>query len=50
MEFPDFPYLGIWTKAGQGDARYLLHRALVRAARRSVLPARAVREARRAHA
>ena len=23
VEFPDFPYLGIWTKAGQGDARYL---------------------------
>mgnify|MGYP005793623493 FL=1 len=20
---PDFPYLGIWTKAGQDDARYL---------------------------
>lgn len=23
VEFPDFPYLGIWTKAGQDDARYL---------------------------
>ncbi|WP_301156080.1 aldose 1-epimerase family protein [Gordonibacter sp. RACS_AR68] len=23
VEFPDFPYLGIWTKAGQADARYL---------------------------
>ena len=23
VEFPDFPYLGIWTKTGQGDARYL---------------------------
>ena len=23
VEFSDFPYLGIWTKAGQDDARYL---------------------------
>lgn len=23
VEFPDFPYLGIWTKADQDDARYL---------------------------
>ena len=23
VEFPDFPYLGLWTKAGQNDARYL---------------------------
>ena len=23
VEFPDFPYLGIWTASGQGDARYL---------------------------
>ena len=23
VEFPNFPYLGIWTKAGQDDARYL---------------------------
>lgn len=23
VEFPDFPYLGIWTMAGQDDARYL---------------------------
>lgn len=23
VEFPDFPYLGIWTAAGQADARYL---------------------------
>lgn len=23
VEFQDFPYLGIWTKAGQDDARYL---------------------------
>lgn len=23
VEFPDFPYLGIWTKDGQDDARYL---------------------------
>ena len=23
VEFPDFPYLGIWTKAGQAAARYL---------------------------
>ncbi|MBX9035378.1 aldose 1-epimerase family protein [Gordonibacter massiliensis (ex Traore et al. 2017)] len=23
VEFPDFPYLGIWTKAGQDDALYL---------------------------
>lgn len=23
VEFPDFPYLGIWTKASQVDARYL---------------------------
>lgn len=23
VAFPDFPYLGIWTKAGQDDARYL---------------------------
>ena len=23
VEFPDFPYLGIWTKAGQAYARYL---------------------------
>ena len=23
VSFPDFPYLGIWTKAGQADARYL---------------------------
>lgn len=23
VEFPDFPYFGIWTAAGQADARYL---------------------------
>lgn len=23
VEFPDFPYLGIWTASGQSDARYL---------------------------
>lgn len=23
VEFPGFPYLGIWTASGQGDARYL---------------------------
>ena len=23
VEFSDFPYLGLWTKAGQDDARYL---------------------------
>ena len=38
VEFSDFPYLAFGTKAGQDDARYLCIRALVRAARRTLLP------------
>ena len=47
---PRFPLSGHLDESRSRRCPLPVHRALVRAARRSVLPARAVREARRAHA